>query len=294
MKKWIIAACLIGSVQLVAYNPKEDEQLMRVLNSEKAEKLNRKVTQFYLTHPKTSRYLHEGGQEVARVFERYYDKAFFLIDQYPNERIMQQMEGRLEGVKEMLDQRDFLIKVGLFLAFGIYDINTYQDAKSWRDLLATQTGIFNHNIRMVTLKREVKRGIEEPEALELLEKNLMETIRVFCQKSNDPFFHNTVLSIIEGCDTREGILKHYKITGTQLEVDDIESEAMEQVIAFNETMMEELKEALKKYFSAESIADQFIEVTSDTFDLPTLPAHLRGCSKGCCKEGGEEEKHHSS
>lgn len=87
MKKWIIVACLIGSVQLMAYNPKEDEQLMRVFNSEKAEKFNRKVTQFYLTHPKTSSYLYEGAQKVARVFERYYDKIFFLVEQYPNDWI---------------------------------------------------------------------------------------------------------------------------------------------------------------------------------------------------------------
>lgn len=204
------------------------------------------------------------------------------------------MEARVEGVKEMLDQRDFLIKVGLFLAFGIYDINTYQDAKSWRDLLETQTGIFNHNVQMIALKRDIKRGLEDPEALELHEKNLMETIRAFCRKSTDPFFHNNVLSIIEGCDSREGILKHYKIVATQLKIYDIESEAEEQLIALSETLMVELKETVKKYFSAESIADQFIEMTSETFDLPALPAHLRGCNKGCCKEGGEEKKHQAA
>lgn len=276
MKKWIIAACLFGSIQLMALNPQDDEQIMRVLQGEKAQKLNRKVTQFYLTHPKTFNYLYDGGKEVALVFERYFDKAIFLVEQYPNERIMQQMEERLGGMKEMLDKREYLIKVGLFLAFGVYDLNTYQDAKSWKDLLEVQTGIFNHNLQMMTMRREIKRGLLDPEVLEALEKNLVETIEVFCQKSKDPFFHDSILSLIKGCNSREGILKHYKISQTVLEIENIDSEAERQVIAFNETMMEELKEALAKYFSSENIANQFIEMTSETFDLPMIPDHLRG------------------
>ena len=274
MKKWIVFVCMLWCMGVSAYES-SGESLSRVLQSPNGEKLNRKMTQFYLTHPKTSEYLYAGVKELFDVIDQYYQKGFFLIEQYPNERIMQQLEERLQRLKEVLDQREMVTKMALFLSLGVYDLNSYTDSKSWRALLDLQTEIFNGNIAGVQIRKEIKHGEREEEDLIVHERNLFNKIVAFCEQSKDLFFHGQLLPLIKNAESREGVLKLFKVTQTTLEIGEIPTEAEEKLELFSIALLGELKMTAMRYFSEERLAEAFVEMTSETFDLKRVPSHLR-------------------
>lgn len=279
MKKWIVFVCMLWCVGACAYESGE-ESLVRVLQGPNGEKLNRKMTQFYLTHPKTSEYLYAGAKKLFDVIDHYYQKGYFLIEQYPNERIMQQFEERLKGLKEVLDQREMVTKMGLFLALGVYDLNSYTDSKSWKALLDLQTELFNGNIATVQIRKEIKHGEREEEDLYVHERNLLSKVVSFCEQSKDPFFHRQLLPLIKNSESREGVLKLFKVTQTTLELNEIPTEAEEKLELFSRSLLGELKMTAQKYFSEERLAEAFVEMTSETFDLKRVPSHLRSGAEG--------------
>ena len=110
---------------------------------------------------------------------------------------------------------------------------------------------------------------------ENMEQDLMTKIKQFCKNSKDPFFQNTLYGYIQGCQTREDILKYFAPLRDETKIDEemgeLASEAEEAYQRLNEKLWVELKTTVKKYFDRPKTLEQFIEITSDTFDIPYSP-----------------------
>ena len=108
---------------------------------------------------------------------------------------------------------------------------------------------------------------------------VLNKIILLCEKSTDPFFHDELLPMIKDCEVREDLIKSYKVLRESSNSIGELTDAEELFQEVNEEMWEDLKDAAEKYFSKESITERFIEITSDTFDIPNLPKEFRSCSK---------------
>jgi len=276
LKKWLIITFFLSASTLSAKAP---DEIQAMLGNPKGLKLNAKMMRFVATHPKTSEYLYQGAQELGRVLEKYTIQTQELIDKYPCERASSLAEKRVAKIQYFIDNREVLTKAGLFLFLGIYDQNAYKDPKTWKQLIKTQDTILSHYIKRAQTKadfeafRSAKNEGKEP--LRNLELNLMAMIKGLCQKSIDPFFHSTLYPLIQDCQTREEVLKHFTLlrdeTAINKESGALFVEAEEEFQMLNEETWLELKKTIKKYFNRKETSEYLIEILSDTFDIPNYP-----------------------
>jgi len=276
LKKWLtISVCLFTSL----LSAKNSDQTHTFLSNPKGVELNIKVIRFFATHPKTSEYLFHGTEALASVLEKYNDETQQLIKKYPNERASSLAEKRVSNIQYFLDNREVFSKVGFFLFLGVYDLDAYQDTKTWKQLIKTQDSIFSHYIKRAQAKANFESFLvaknEGNDPLEKLELELMANIKAFCQKSSDPFFHTTLYLLIKDCQTREKVLKLFAPIRDETAIDEESGEVFSEgegaYQMLNEKMWLELKRAVKKYFDRKETLEYCIEVVSDTFDIPNYP-----------------------
>lgn len=269
MKRWFFIGAFFIASTLTAGMPYETKMAFKaLLQGEKAKKLNSKVIQFYVSHPKTAEYLHQGGEVAASILEKYCAETEKLIEKYPHTQSTVLAEKRVANIRYFLGHKVPLTKAGLFLFLGVYSLDDYQDAKSWKKLLELQTMIANHLAQRAHLKGE-RENLQEG-ALQKMEYDLMAKIQRFCQQSADPFFHSTLLPYIKGCQTREDVLKLLAPLRDETEVipGEVVSEAEEAYASLNQEIWDELKDGIDAFFSRPETLEQFIDITSDTFDIP--------------------------
>ncbi|WP_316356178.1 hypothetical protein [Candidatus Neptunichlamydia sp. REUL1] len=173
--------------------------------------MSRKIVQFYVSHPKTAEYFYKGGGVISSILEEYCSQTEKLIQRYPGTLSSSLAEGRVANIRSFLSNQTALTKGGIFLFLGVYCLDDYKDAKTWKNLLSTQEEIALHHLNRAKLKADYKKYeaalINGENPLEDTEKQLMTTIKSFCQRSSDPFFHDVLFTFMKECDTREDILK---------------------------------------------------------------------------------------
>ncbi|MCB1109455.1 MAG: hypothetical protein KDK64_00595 [Chlamydiia bacterium] len=273
MKKYIFfGVCFFANALFGGLAAQVDFKAL--FKSPKGQKLNQKVFQFYVSHPKTAEYFYEGGKSLKEILETYCEATQKLIDVYPQAYASKVAEKRVENIRYYLSHSETLTKLGLFLALGIYSLNDYQDPKSWKQLLQTQEAILTHYIKRGEIKADLK-ACESAWSrggcpLEELEKELMQSIKAFCLKSADPFFKTTVYGVIKDCNVREDILKYLlPLRDETMPVSgEIITEAEEAFAALNEDIWLRLRAEIKRFFDRPETLERFIEITSDTFDIP--------------------------
>ncbi|NGX50297.1 MAG: hypothetical protein K1060chlam2_00138 [Chlamydiae bacterium] len=286
-QRLILSLCLVFTLLFAGRSDAEELDLTALLDSPKLKKLNSKVMCFYLTHPKSADYLYEGGRAIESVLEEYCLATERLIEKYPQERASTLAENRVANLGHFLSNRETFRKMGIFLFFGVYDLNSYQDERSWKELLKTQESILQHYITKEKLKEEKGSCAaacgEEISPVERLEYALMAKIKNFCQLSKDPFFHTTLYEFIRESKSREDLLKLFAPLRDETLIDEelgeVVSEAEEAFESVNEVMWIKLKAEAKKYIERTESLERFIDITSDTFDIPHLPERFKEMEK---------------
>lgn len=279
MKKWLIlGVCLLTSVVFAGSSYNDKEAFKALLNGEKTEKLSRKVVQFYVSHPKTAEYFYKGGDVISSILEEYCTQTEQLIQRYPGAQSSSLAEGRVANVRSFLSNQIALTKGGIFLFLGVYCLDDYKDAKTWKDLLNTQEAIAFHYLNRAKLKADYKKCesalISGVNPLDDAEKKLMVTIKSFLKRSSDPFFHDVLFSFVKECDTREDILKFLSpLRDETMSVPgEVVTDAEEAFAALNEEMWDKLQAGIKEFFGSPETLERFIDITSDTFDIPYNPS----------------------
>lgn len=279
MKKWLLlGVCLLTNVVFAGSSYNDKEAFKALLNGEKTEKLSRKIVQFYVSHPKTAEYFYKGGDVISSILEEYCSQTEKLIQRYSGSLSSSLAEGRVANVRSFLSNQIALIKGGIFLFLGVYCLDDYKDAKTWKDLLNTQEAIAFHYLNRAKLKADYKKCesalISGVNPLDDAEKKLMTTIKSFFRRSSDPFFHDVLFSFVKECDTREDILKFLSPLRdeTTSALGEVVTDAEEAFAALNEEMWGKLQLGIKEFFGSPETLERFIDIMSDTFDIPYHPS----------------------
>ncbi|MGE0197542.1 MAG: hypothetical protein AB7N99_01915 [Simkaniaceae bacterium] len=279
LKKWItLTLCLFTTI----LSANTSNEVVSILGNPKGLELNIKVMRFFATHPKTADYLYNATEALVAVLEKYTQETEQLIKQYPSDPASSLAEKRVANIEYFLKNRETLTKVGFFLFLGVYDLNAYQDPKTGKELIKTQDAIYSHYIKRAQAQadyesyRIAKNAGEDP--LEKIERELMITIKNLCQKSKDPFFVSTLYPLIQGCQTREEVLKLFAPFRDETVIDEesgeLFSEAEEAYQMLNEKMWNKFILEVKKYFNRKETVERFIEITADAFEIPPMPAQF--------------------
>ncbi len=284
MRKPILTLLVFCFLSVSAFPKLSSEAYREILRQPQSEKLSRKMNQFYLSHPKTSEHLYESGDVVALVLESYCDRTQAIIKKYPLDPASSLAEKRVANFRNFLDKKGDLIKTGLFLFLGVYSLDAYQDSKTWKELIELQGDLGTHLLNRSKLKTnygERMEGEARGEDLLLdLEVKLMDHVRVFCQRSTDPFFSGVVLPMIKECRTREEVLKLFAPwrDETQPIPGELLTDAEEAFDDLNQETWGRLKRELENFFDSPLTLERFIEITSQAFSIPP-PKHLGEGSK---------------
>ena len=278
MKKWLILGiCLLTSVAFAGMSYKDEAALKALLFGEKSEKLNKRMIQFYVSHPKTAEYFYEGGDVISSSLEKYCNETEGLMKKYAGSQSTFLAGERVANIRNFLSQKSSLTKAGLFLFLGVYSLDDYKDAKTWKNLLHTQETITTHFLNRSKLKADYQKMeaamAEGKNPLVDTEKHLMTTIQNFCRRSADPFFNSVVFPMIKGCNTREDILKSLSPLRDETATipGEIVTDAEEAFAELNEEMWEELTDGIENFFNRPETVERFIEIASDTFNIPAPP-----------------------
>ena len=257
--------------------------LIDLMGSPKGEKLNRKMIRFYTTHPKTAEYVDAGWEKLATVFRGYIHETKVLMEEYPQERASLLAEERVDLIEKMLENWEEIAKISAFLYLGVYPLEKYQDAQTWKELVKTQEEILYYYFERAQIKMDdelLDAAAEQGVNLFVkLEERLMEKVKAFCAKSSDPFFHETLGQLIAPFKRREDILKYYvslrNETQLDAEVGEVSSAAEEAFAELNEESWWFLKDTLKEHFNVEAANEVLVDMTTDTFGLTHVPERFQ-------------------
>jgi len=192
MKKWMsciaIVACVFFSTGVQAMDVEVDHAQVEAM----------------VKNPSALQHIQEGVMKLLEITEEYIKEAIILESRYPDEEDAQLFREAYAKAKPYLDDQDMIIRAFPLLHAGCFDVSYYKG-----DLIALR------ELQNMILETEIKENIywkayENGELsqkryclqLDVMEEECMEKIKTFCQESPDPFFNQTLATVLKQCEDR--------------------------------------------------------------------------------------------
>lgn len=155
-----------------------------------------------------------------------------LITLYPNERISLQLERKLDDLSPLMTEDHREMKAALFITLGIYKISEYHDPNTIDQFRDLQSQIAMSALKELFLAAAYLSDRINEEGfyahIAEVETSINQKIRCFCENATDPFFSETVISILDVIPTRVDIIHYFKDVTEQSFNDDDEDEDDEE------------------------------------------------------------------
>lgn len=192
MKKWIPYLAWIVSALFLTGAEASEVQVDPALVKE------------MVKNPSALEHLQKGLKKLLTVTTDYIQEATILANRYPNIDETLLFKEALKTAQPYLDHPDIILRAFPLLHAGCFDASGYKgDVAKLGEL---QDMILTTEIKENILWDAYKSGELSVKKfnfhIDFMEEECMEKIKSFCEESVDPFFNQTLATILQNCEDR--------------------------------------------------------------------------------------------